>query len=667
MRSGYLSLWSSVTRPKETPLSQFLFAYYLLALHGIASFGMVLLVVYFVDGLVVNYDGQSLGYRNGSLRASDVTTTISAAVVVVRLITTAWTTTVAWRCAFILLEIDGVTLLQFHRVVSWRILWPGWMGWTRNTLLVGVVLLFLAPSTFVAPVLTGAIGWREVSRPIGTEQVPYHWPDATTDSWFWYIYSPGDVRRASMFATGNAAFSRNIGPSECRHVMTYAGVMPVNSTLVGATLPCLDIHSITWDEKSQFLDNITTQLRAEHKWKSNMSLGGEAPFTTYHTGNAALFASDLLLGRPNYNATLDWNNMSAPLPRSTIYSGVKKIALLLRRAPTNGCSPVGGSMFGNSTSLNRLENIVYADSSFNHVKENCFLIGTVNLTAGVIRNQSATYIMPRVISAERQSNTQLQPDPWVEEALYLLPDVMPKVSGMNVSLLATWDNIDGYVADLIRLSYMATWDSLNRRFNYDPLFLTAHRNGPGLQAVVSIRRVIAWLLAQFLLTISGMVLLHLQKGCRRPVVIDPSAAALMTDSKQVLDEYDNCGELTRMSYATKDGCAGEKLRLIPDRDGNRFELKGGRRKDGLLAEKADGAVPLHSLFINLNILTAQSRCRLILPRYFVYQGEPFNGKQLCGGVSHTGMSGRERHDVDYKSGVKIGHHIEGIEIHNSGA
>jgi len=333
--------------------------------------------------------------------------------------------------------------------------------------------------------------------------------------------------------------------------------MPVNSTIDGATLPCLNIHSISWDAKSQFLDNITTQLRVEHKWKSNMSLGGEAPFTTYHTGNAALFAPTLLKERPDYNATLNWNNMSAPLPSSTIFSGVKKIALLPRRAPTNGCSPIGGNMFGNDTSLNKLQN-VYADSSFNHVKENCFLIGTVNFTAGVIRNQFATYILPRVIAAERHSNMQLEPDHWVEEALYLLPDVMPKVSIMNVSLLATWDNIDGYVADLIRLSYMATWDSLNRRFNYEPHFLTAHRHGPGLQVVVSIPRVVAWLLAQFLLSTSGVVLLYLQRGCSRPVVIDHSAAALMVDSKPVLDAFDNCAQLTGMSYAKKKRLLGNE-------------------------------------------------------------------------------------------------------------
>jgi len=220
MRSGYTSLSSLATRAKESPYSQIFFAYYLLALHGIVSCGMVVLVVYFVDGLVVNYDGQTSGHRTGCLYASDVTTTISAAVVVVRLITTAWTTTVAWRCAFILLETDGVTLLQFNRIVSWRIFWPGWMGWSGNSSKIGVILLLLAPSAFVAPVLSGAIGWRDVSRPIGNQQVPYHWSDAATDAWFWYIYSPGDVRRASMFATGNAAISRNIGPLECRHVMS---------------------------------------------------------------------------------------------------------------------------------------------------------------------------------------------------------------------------------------------------------------------------------------------------------------------------------------------------------------------------------------------------------------------------------------------------------------
>ncbi|KAF8243600.1 hypothetical protein K440DRAFT_637189 [Wilcoxina mikolae CBS 423.85] len=92
-------------------------------------------------------------------------------------------------------------------------------------------------------------------------------------------------------------------------------------------------------------------------------------------------------------------------------------------------------------------------SANNEHHENCFLIGTVNLTAGVIRSRTATYITQRVVEAERK--TDMEPDNWVKEALYLLPDVMPKVSLMNASQMATWGNIDGYVEDLIRLSIAA--------------------------------------------------------------------------------------------------------------------------------------------------------------------------------------------------------------------
>jgi hypothetical protein len=71
--------------------------------------------------------------------------------------------------------------------------------------------------------------------------------------------------------------------------------------------------------------------------------------------------------------------------------------------------------------------------------ENCFPIGTVNFTAGVIKSQTAQYITPRVIEAK--VDTPIEKDNWVIESLYILPEVMTRVSLSNLSQLqhgTTW-------------------------------------------------------------------------------------------------------------------------------------------------------------------------------------------------------------------------------------
>jgi hypothetical protein len=162
---------------------------------------------------------------------------------------------------------------------------------------------------------------------------------------------------------------------------------------------------------------------------------------------------------------------------------------------------------------------------------------------------------------EKDSSSSIDSDNWVIESLYALPDVMPKVSLLNVSQLATWDNIDGYVENLIRLSYQATWGEYSG-FNTVPLNLKAHQFRNRLQAAVSRPRVYGWYCAQLLVLVSGVLLWMLQRESRRPVAIDGGVAALLVDSRPVLDKYDATEKLSRISYVTAEDGGGKKVQLV---------------------------------------------------------------------------------------------------------
>ncbi|KAF8241760.1 hypothetical protein K440DRAFT_641243 [Wilcoxina mikolae CBS 423.85] len=225
----------------------------------------------------------------------------------------------------------------------------------------------------------------------------------------------------------------------------------------------------------RFQQDITDQLNYDGSSSpdSKVSLTKEPPFNYYHAGNAALFDEHF---RNNYPVS-NYSNSTAQIPSPAVFRGTKKIALLVVRQSTNNCTSLNETIFGNQTSMTKLIDLY---SYHNDYDENCFLIGTVNFTAGAIRSSKATYITPRVIEMEKDSSSSIDSDNWVIESLYALPNVMPKVSLLNVSQLATWDNIDGYIENLIRISYQTTWGEYSG-FNTVPL----NFKGPSIQKPVT--------------------------------------------------------------------------------------------------------------------------------------------------------------------------------------
>jgi len=504
-----------------------------------------------VEDRIVNYDGRKRKQQGTTFwNASDITTMVTAGLVLLRIVSNSWAAMSAWRCAFIMLETDGLSLLQFQRTVSWRIPCTTRIRQSFRYSVVAVILVLMIPSNFMAPILSGAIGWRDVQAPVGTEHIIFR-PRAPEQLWYWYLHLASDRFRIAQRAAGytNLALANKRDPNvnTCRYVSSDTGYLPNNTTVKDIRVPCIDIHDISWDQDreefvTKFVDNPSIVSLTDFN----------PPFSSNTGGDAMLFNSTLWKSAP----ATDAGCCAVHIRPATIFSGVKYIALVLTIQIRNNCTRAEPNAFGDWEYMASIHNLYSKNLGG---PELCIRIGTVNLTAGVYESPNSMIVAPGVIEATRDEKVEMKRDPWVEEALFLLPDVMTRVAVMNSSMLPTWEKIDDYVKHLIRHSYMGTWSILRQTFDTEGYNFTAGLQVPMLQATVSHSRVWVWFASQILLTVSGVLLVALQWSVTRPVVVDSAAVSLMVDPSSVLNE--DKSDQTIMSYVSGQD-SGEKLRLV---------------------------------------------------------------------------------------------------------
>jgi hypothetical protein len=231
------------------------------------------------------------------------------------------------------------------------------------------------------------------------------------------------------------------------------------------------------------------------------------------------------------NCTLALSPDNTSFPPPTVFSGTKKTLLMIGRQWSNECKIVSSGLFGNATSMAKITNgyPLIHDPTY----EICYLSGTINITAGIVKIPFSRFVSSRIIEA-RQDNLPIEPSIWTEEALFQMPDVTSRITNLNNSHVPTWDNLDDYVKTTIKISYMAAWDSFSNSYEQNNLVeLKVNQRVDMLRASVSQSRVYGWLAINLLLTASGIILVVLQSKVCRPVINDGPVAALMTDTSDM--------------------------------------------------------------------------------------------------------------------------------------
>ncbi|KAF3392052.1 hypothetical protein DPV78_010277 [Talaromyces pinophilus] len=403
------------------------------------------------------YDWQSRFQpgNNYVLRVSDITTLLSAATTVINFFGGMWTGLIAWRCVFLLLQNDGLTVNRISSILGGTpsLRWPRGLEWA-----VVIILFFVFPQDYIEPLFSGSVNWNFAIQYGLPYQVGGGSPTASSSLWYWYLTQRVTRLMSTRQAEGLASISWTstdvqtavngtggiYGGISCRSVIS--DTVPVNSTIENAVVPCIQIHSITWP-------NETVPADIEYYTSTsngNLSIIGDTPFFDYeHGGVTVIFDRERPVWDTYYNIynqpAFSISAQYAPFPNATIYHGSMAVVVFLLRQEANGCNPVAGQSFGNTNPFGPTGYInehfgINPFPGFANTQENCFVYGTVNFTAGVVRAPSSTFVSPRVVeyyppgvdvaneesvvSAINQASNTIEPSIWTREALWLMPDVM---------------------------------------------------------------------------------------------------------------------------------------------------------------------------------------------------------------------------------------------------
>jgi hypothetical protein len=522
-----------------------------------------------------NHDHDSHIFR---FYQSDVTTLLSLALVLIRSLAGCWLTLTGWRMAFISLERNGATLKEIIRMINYRI--PSIQPWgrarwrTKSTTALAftmwTIFLLSLPTQFVAPLLTGAINWIP-----GTDFVQNHsqisitTPGPASGQWFNHNFYQNNRFYEVLSASGLASIASPLSfsfndstssfyrPPSRRLIPSLLG-MALNSTLANVTVPYFQIHSLDWITSADQVKNDIEHLE-------QIISSPEAPTLNYSSelfDNPFSFGTDkgrlvLVNDVPWVPAPFDNITGEYIYPSPTIKTTVQWVIIATQFAQNciDGWSPA----FGPTPEL-----YMYTSPTVG----NCYVFARMNFTAGAMTCKECPVILDGVVEATYTTNDPPSwtpvPDPLVENAISMVPEVLFYMKVSNSSQAPSWQNIDGYTRGMVTTAYQASWNSLANGWQASPMVVTEVSTPyPILIAKVITWRVSTWFGLNTILTISGLLLAHLQRYCENKTIRNPALAALMLDTSAILRQDANglcnavflrkCDESLRLRIKVSEG------------------------------------------------------------------------------------------------------------------
>ncbi|PNP74456.1 hypothetical protein FNYG_12201 [Fusarium nygamai] len=170
--------------------------------HGAASLAVALSIALALNGYEAldDEDATHAAYVNGRLilRVADVTTLLSTAMVIIKLLVSWWTTTIVWACAHYLASTGKLAPGPENNqetkefMSQWKL--PPWfkhpfaMPKGPGQWLITFALLLSSVQVYISPLLTGAVNWTSRLVPVDStnEAVAAVDPRADFDGWYWY-------------------------------------------------------------------------------------------------------------------------------------------------------------------------------------------------------------------------------------------------------------------------------------------------------------------------------------------------------------------------------------------------------------------------------------------------------------------------------------------------
>lgn len=204
---------------------------------------------FLVDGHGFQTGSSSLFTGGTASHQTDVSFIISVALVGVKLSSSACLGLISWRIIYILLEGDGISLREIHRMSQHSVpIIPG-CGFNRRSFasLIGIIAL---PSIIAAPFMNGAIGWTPgVTNDTPPETAAFIESEASI-GWDQYQNLPETRLGLVLRAAGSAYLgSRQVFDSNVTilHRNFPANIhVPINSTIDDLLVPFVSVDSLKW-------------------------------------------------------------------------------------------------------------------------------------------------------------------------------------------------------------------------------------------------------------------------------------------------------------------------------------------------------------------------------------------------------------------------------------
>ncbi|KAH8595362.1 hypothetical protein B0O99DRAFT_511950 [Bisporella sp. PMI_857] len=496
-------------------------AWFILFIHGACCIALALAISLALDGYKAG-DKSSPRYVEGKLllRVSDITTLVSVALVVIKIIVSVWSTIVLWAFGrHMLTSNKPASPAQVSKMIRWRLpfVLQGLKDTSRDlsNWIISVAVIAAFIQAFIGPIITGSVNWNSAIH-ISTNATLVNPVDPTANisMWKWYNMQGGTKRGYLRSAAGYANLAwadtstvdkqgKSLVGNGCRHVVNN-DALPQNSILVDVTIPCININGIRWyRNKDEVMEN---------EWPidgKKLTLVEDDPMYYFRGGITLVYDMGNLQNGPE---------TTVKPPPAIKFSGTMTVAVMVFRRHYSEeytdpeCPKIPNTVFGD---MNTLPYLVQGTMG-TEADENCFLLGKIDFSAGVTKSSRATYIGSSSRVVEDMTPIQdvvYEANPWVQEAIWMLPDLLTMLSLSNVSQLSTFNNLDNYVKSLVRQGYLGAWDMLSHSFDDEKRpSNNGFRAETRLVADISFARVFAWLGVGLLMTISGVFALVVLKA-----------------------------------------------------------------------------------------------------------------------------------------------------------
>ena len=514
----------SHVRTGESRTRIWLWAILPLILHFVSILTLTAFLTTYVDRNDFNIDSRKVFSKFTPLQ-SDITTAISSGIAIYRVFAAGWSTAMVWRSIFLLMGEGGITIEQINSLLTWQIhLHPRYKP-SRFGFLVSIILLSAVPSQFSGPILTGSITWSSSYHLTKGERVTRITSASSGDQdnlAFWFSQTNLPVVPLGISFVPGLASIAWLGSLEqkrtMKRVIRFIHHLPINSTLNNVTLPYFAISKLEWISDPMKVIPQIVNLSMDLDWNSFKLPGGFA-------------------------LTPDsWGGVSeSPSPSPGVLSETR-IIVGVYATDSDSCA---SEEFGD----------LPANIGFNLAQDICLIYGRVTYVAGEAECRAC-----RVSSwSTVQNDTALTVSPSKEApyAIKIMWSVAATLALQNSSLPRTYNNLDEYITESLIRSYGASWTFLNALYHgsYQHLSSDVQIAIPTSRANILWWRVWTWFFLNLLFTLSGIFFLFLYRMSGQQMVGNPSLAALLLDTSDVLHKRDRA--LCNFSTLTKeDGSVG---------------------------------------------------------------------------------------------------------------